>query len=226
MLKTANGGGGADFAMVLIRVAAGRAASLGGLEMEPESKPAAAAEAKSPDFEQFRFDFFEDNGWVRDVLDTRALLRLTGEERTLAEDMLIGSLPDARAVIGLSKLRSRRAEPQLLSLFEAQRIARLAARATHDDEWTPYILVWSAKALWRIDPKPRFLEPIIETLGDAEYPEQRETAAHELVDVPEEEAQTHSSARSTIPRHWCAITPRARCSQRTEFSWTLGIQLT
>ena len=175
----------------LISVAAALAAGLGWFAAPPEPKPAVAAEAKprSPDFERFRFSFFEDRDSPRNGLDTRALLRLTGEERALAEDMLIHFLPDSRAIIGLSALRSRRAAPNLIRLYAAERIAELNARATQDREWSPYDLVWSAKALWRINPDPGYLEPIIETLGDADNWVQRETAAEQLFDVATEDVK-------------------------------------
>ena len=67
----------------------------------------------SAEFERFRFSFFEDKNSARDGLATAALAQLQGEEAARAEEMLIGLLPDARAVIGLGILRSRRAEPEL-----------------------------------------------------------------------------------------------------------------
>jgi hypothetical protein len=79
-------------------------------------------------FERFRFSFFADTNAARDGLDTAALAQLEGEERARAEDMLIGCLPDSRGVIGLGVLRSRRAEPQLAQLFEAERRAHLVVR--------------------------------------------------------------------------------------------------
>jgi hypothetical protein len=67
----------------------------------------------SAEFERFRFSFFEDEMSARDGLATSALAQLQGEEASQAEEILIGLLPDARAVIGLGILRSRRAEPEL-----------------------------------------------------------------------------------------------------------------
>jgi hypothetical protein len=74
----------------------------------------------SAEFERFRFSFFEDEMSARDGLATSALAQLQGEEAARAEEILIGLLPDARAVIGLGILRSRRAEPELTRLFEAE----------------------------------------------------------------------------------------------------------
>jgi hypothetical protein len=67
----------------------------------------------SAQFENFRFSFLEDKNSARLGLATAALAQLQGEEASLAEQILIGLLPDARAVIGLGILRSRRAEPEL-----------------------------------------------------------------------------------------------------------------
>jgi hypothetical protein len=64
-------------------------------------------------FERFRFSFFEDPDSPPNGLDMAALAALEGEERSLAEDMLLQYLPDTRGVIGLGALRSRRAEPAL-----------------------------------------------------------------------------------------------------------------
>ena len=80
-------------------------------------------------FERFRFSFFEDKDSARDGLATSALAELEGEEATQAEAMLIGFLPDTRAVIGLGILRSRRAEPELTRMFEAE------ARAQRESRW-------------------------------------------------------------------------------------------
>ncbi len=67
-------------------------------------------------FERFKYSFFEDPKSEQDALDTASLASLQGDERTRAEDMLIAFLPDARAVIGLGVLRSKKAEPQLKAL--------------------------------------------------------------------------------------------------------------
>ena len=61
-------------------------------------------------------------------LATAALAQLQGEEASQAEQMLIGLLPDARAVIGLGILRSRRAEPELTRMFEAEQRAQREAK--------------------------------------------------------------------------------------------------
>src|SRR5215218_4419926 len=81
-------------------------------------------EINSPAFKRFRLSFFEDKDFWRNGLDTVALLLLEGEERMRAEEMLVGQLPDERGIIGLGELRSRRAEPELMRLFEAEREAR------------------------------------------------------------------------------------------------------
>src|SRR5215211_9151969 len=75
-------------------------------------------EIHSPAFKRFRLSFFEDKDFWRNGLDTVALSLLEGEERMRAEEMLVGQLPDERGIIGLGELRSRRAEPELMRLFE------------------------------------------------------------------------------------------------------------
>src|SRR6476661_9965173 len=89
-------------------------------------------------FERFRFSFFEDPDSPRSGLDMKALAALEGEERSRAEDMLLQYLPDARGVIGLGALGSRRAEPALVRLFEA-------SEGSDSSEQ-----VYLAKALWQI----------------------------------------------------------------------------
>jgi hypothetical protein len=136
----------------------------------------------SAEFERFRFSFFEDQMSARDGLDTLALAELEGEEVTRAEDMLIGFLPDARGVIGLGVLRSRRAEPELTQLFEAERQAQIEAKAANDEFWPTDGLVYLAKALWRIRPDPRWRDAMIDVLGSAED-WKRQTAVEALCDV-------------------------------------------
>lgn len=133
-------------------------------------------------FERFRFSFFEDEMSARDGLDTRALAELRGEEVTRAEDMLIGFLPDARGVIGLGILRSRRAEPQLAKFFEAEERGWRAAKAAGEEFWSTHGLVYLAKALWRIRPDPRWRDAMISVLGAAED-WKRQPAAQALGDV-------------------------------------------
>jgi hypothetical protein len=120
----------------------------------------------SPAFERFRFSFFEDAYSARDGLDTLALAELAGEERARAEEMLIDYLPDTRAVIGLGELRSRKAEHRLIALFEAE----CAARNTST-------IVYLAKALWQIQPDPRWLAAVVEMLASAAFDMQRMNAA-------------------------------------------------
>jgi HEAT repeat protein len=122
-------------------------------------------------FERFRFSFFEDPKSAQDGLDTRSLAELEGEERARAEDMLINYLPDTRGVIGLGVLRSRRAEPLLVPLFEEERCERGSG------------LTDLARALWRIRPDPRWRSALIEVLGSAEFHIQRMHAAIALRDV-------------------------------------------
>ena len=114
-------------------------------------------------FERFRSSFFEDNNSARDGLAIPALSQLQGEEAAQAEAMLIGPLPDTRAVIGLGILRSRRAEPELTRMFEAEQRAR--RKATGDEPWPTDQLVYLAKSLWRIRPDRRWLDAIRQRSG-------------------------------------------------------------
>jgi hypothetical protein len=128
-------------------------------------------------FERFRFSFFEDKNSARDGLATAALAGLRGEEATHAEAMLIGLLPDTRAVIGLGILRSRRAEPELTRLFEAEQ--RAQREAAGDEPWPTDQLVYLAKALWQIRPDRRWLDAILGILA-AGGDWQRQMAVEEL----------------------------------------------
>jgi DNA-binding transcriptional ArsR family regulator len=122
----------------------------------------------SPAFERFRFSFFEDPDSPRNGLDMKALAALEGEERSRAEDMLLQYPPDTRGVIGLGALGSRRAGPALLRLFEASEGSDCSGQ------------VYLAKALWQIQPNPRWLDAVIEVLASADEPMQRLTAAEAL----------------------------------------------
>jgi PBS lyase HEAT-like repeat len=122
----------------------------------------------SPAFERFRFSFFEDPDSPRNGLDMKALAALEGEELSRAEDMLLRYLPDTRAAIGLGALGSRRAEPALLQLFEAERGSESSEQ------------IYLAKALWQIRPDPRWLVAVIDVLTSAGEPMRRLTAAETL----------------------------------------------
>ena len=128
-------------------------------------------------FERFRFSFFEDKNSARDGLATSALAELQGEEAARAEAMLIGFLPDTRAVIGLGILRSRRAEPELTRLFEAEQ--RAQREAAGDEPWPTDQLVYLAKALWQIRPDRRWLDAILGVLASGDD-WQRQLAVEEL----------------------------------------------
>jgi len=128
-------------------------------------------------FERFRFSFFEDKNSARDGLATSALAGLRGEEATHAEAMLIGFLPDTRAVIGLGILRSRRAESELTQMFEAEQ--RAQREAAHDEPWPADQLVYLAKALWQIRPERRWLDAVLGVLASGDD-WQRQMAVKEL----------------------------------------------
>jgi HEAT repeat protein len=135
-------------------------------------------------FERFRFSFFEDTDSARQGLDTAALAELEGEERARAGEMLLHHLPDTRAVIGLGVLRSRRAEPPLVQLFDAerqaQRNAKLNAKLGVERDWWSYKLVELAKALWQIRSDQRWPEAEIDVLASADDPGERQSAAEAL----------------------------------------------
>jgi HEAT repeat protein len=130
-------------------------------------------------FERFRFSFFEDEMSARDGLATAALAELQGEEAARAEEMLIGLLPDARAVIGLGILASHRAEPELTRMFEAEQRAQREAAAAGDEPWPTDQLVYLAKSLWRIRPNRHWLDAILGILA-AGGDWQRQMAVEEL----------------------------------------------
>jgi HEAT repeat protein len=95
--------------------------------------------------------------------------------------MLIQYLSDARGVIGLGVLRSRRAEPALLRLFEAEQQAQRKLAAAGN--WFPYALIYLAKALWQIRPDPRWATALVDVLISADDLIARQTAAEELYGV-------------------------------------------
>jgi HEAT repeat protein len=68
-------------------------------------------------------------------------------------------------------LRSHRAEPALLQLFEAERDSEFGGA-----------LIYVAKALWQIRPDPRWLETMIGVLASADDSIQRQIAAEALYD--------------------------------------------
>ena len=136
------------------------------------------------EFERFRFGFFEDRQSARNGLAKAALSQLEGAERIVAEDMLIAHLPDSRAVVGLAALRSRRALPRLLEIFETQRAAQRAAACAGDRDWSPSDLIRLAKALWQISPgDQRFVDAMTDALAFADNPLHRIRAAQELFGV-------------------------------------------
>jgi hypothetical protein len=134
-------------------------------------------------FERFRFKFFEDPNSARDGLDLATLAKLDGEERNRAEAMLLDFLPDTRGVIGLGVLRSRRAEPELIRLFEAERFAEREAKRIPDTLWYPFALIDLARALWLIDLEPRWLAALIDVLAASTDETARQTAAEALYDI-------------------------------------------
>jgi hypothetical protein len=138
---------------------------------------------RSAAFERFRFGFFEDPDSARQGLDTEALAGLVGEERERAEAMLIAFLPDSRAIVGLGVLCSRKAEPNLVALFEAERLAQRGSKPRPDASWSPYRLLHLATALWRIRPDARWPAAAVEVLGSAKEPFERREAAEALYDV-------------------------------------------
>jgi hypothetical protein len=107
------------------------------------------------------------------------LAQLEGAERDQAEDMLIRYLPDARGVTGLGVLRSRRAEPELIALFEDE----LRQQRESGGDWYPSSLIYLAKALWQIRSNPRWSAALIAVLGSTADAVHRWNAAIALYDV-------------------------------------------
>jgi HEAT repeats len=133
-------------------------------------------------FRRFEFSFFHDPKSAQDALDTASLATLTGDERVRAEDMLIAFLPDSRAVIGLGVLRSQKAAPALQRLFddELKDQAEAARDAQKQQEWNPLGLLFLARALWLIEPDPRWPVPAIAVLAAAPEWVHRQEAAEAL----------------------------------------------
>jgi HEAT repeat protein len=133
-------------------------------------------------FERFKYSFFEDPTSAQDALDAASLVSLQADERTRAEDMLIAFLPDSRAVIGLGVLRSKKAEPKLEQLFDEKRQeqAEAASDAQKQDDYNPLGLLFLCRALWLIDPGPRWSVPAITVLGSAHDWVHRQEAAEAL----------------------------------------------
>jgi hypothetical protein len=161
-------------------------------------------------FERFRFSFFEDPVSARQGLDTPALAGLAGDERERAEAMLIAFLPDSRAIIGLGVLRSARAEPDLVALFEAERLAQRASKLQPETSWLPYRLLHLATALWRIRPDPRWPLAAIDVLGSASRSNGRRPPRRCTMFAIRPPLR-RSSKLSTTRRPWCAIMLRAGC---------------
>jgi HEAT repeats len=134
-------------------------------------------------FERFRFSFFEDPTSARDDLDTISLGQLEGEERECAEDMLVRYLPDARGVIGLGVLRARRAELELMRLFEAEEREWRDAKRDPAVRWPSSMMIYLAQALWRIRPDPRWTNALSDILADAAEAVHRWGAAAALCGV-------------------------------------------
>ena len=141
-------------------------------------------------FERFQYSFFKDPLSARDGLDTASLAALAGAERTQAETMLIDFLPDSRAVIGLGVLRSNKAEPLLKDMFEHDLNEHAAAMrdAQKLPDYNPLRLLFLARALWLIEPDPRWQDAVIEVLASGYYWMHRQEAADTLGDMHTPEA--------------------------------------
>lgn len=184
-------------------------------DVEPSHTDGDAILMASADFERFRFSFFEDAYSWRDGLDTDALADLTGDERARAESMLIDYLPDTRGVIGLGVLRSRRAEPRLVQMFEAELRGKKVSDLAAKGRLSPYVPVALATALWRISPDPRWSAALIDALAFNREPLQRMDAAialhevrnpaavHALTEALDDDASLvrHHAARGLLANH-------------------------
>ncbi|HET9814825.1 MAG TPA: HEAT repeat domain-containing protein [Xanthobacteraceae bacterium] len=106
-------------------------------------------------------------------------------------------------VIGLGALGSRRAEPALVKLFEAEQGSDSSAR------------IYLAKALLQIRPDPRWLDAVTEVLASADEPMQRLTAVEALYHFRDPASVRALVKYSMIPKGWCATMPPADCSRFT-----------
>jgi len=178
---------------------------------------------RSAAFEAFRFSFLEDKGARRNEPDAKSLLLLEGRERDFAERMLIEALPDRRAIVGLGALRSRRAERRLTAIFELECAAAQAARIARDKEWRATLLISTAQALWRLEPRQRYARALIGTLRCAPNWAERMDAAAALAEMPTLEVEEalaealddrdalvrHHAARALLAIHGVETDPRA-----------------
>ena len=145
-------------------------------------------------FQRFKYSFFEDPTSAQDALDIPSLAALQGDERSHAESLLLAFLPDTRAVIGLGELRSRKAEPPLIRLFDIERKQQIEARHNTErqpggaEEWYPSALLYLARALWRIDPDPQRPQAIIEVLSSAREEVFRQEAVEALYGIDDPSA--------------------------------------
>jgi HEAT repeat protein len=83
--------------------------------------------------------------------------------------MLLDYLPDMRGVIGLGELESKRAEPAIAKLLEAER-----------SSGAQYAIPFLAKALWQIRPDARWLRGVLQVLASASRDDERRNAAEAL----------------------------------------------
>ena len=118
-----------------------------------------------------------------------------------AEEMLVGQLPDERGIIGLGELRSRRAEPELMRLFEAEREARRHAGHRPDGSWSPFRLVRLAKALWQIRAEPAWLAAMTEILADQDINDMRRLDAPLALAVFRDPLAVSALVRALDDRH-------------------------
>lgn len=113
-------------------------------------------------FERFRYSFFDDPYSARDGLDLEALEALQGSDRDKAEDLLLAYLPDARGIIGLGVLRSKKAAVALQNIFNEHVEALHQAQATNNQDLLPWKLIEASKALWMIAPGPAYRDALID----------------------------------------------------------------
>jgi HEAT repeat protein len=178
---------------------------------------------RSDAFEAFRFSFLDDPNPGRGGLDTASLLKLENREHHLAERMLIEALPDMRAVVGLGMLRSRRAEPRLIQMFQFECAAAQAAYAAGASQWRAHALIPIAQALWRIAPQACYARVIAGTLRCAARWTERMDAGMALAEMPLPEVEDaliealedrdalvrHHAARSLLAIHGLDFDARA-----------------
>lgn len=178
---------------------------------------------RSAAFEEFSYSLCADRASPRGGLDLVALAALQGRERLLAERMLLNAAPEARAIVGLGALATPRAARRLAELFEQERVRAQAALIDDDANWSGALMIATAAALWRIEPREGYARAVIGRLRCARSSGERMDAAVALASMPASEVAEalhealedrdalvrHHAARALLKIHGVEVDPRA-----------------